>query len=53
MEEMLIQLAILVGIDCISMVVYGWKGVRVQNDNKRNIFRNLGEEDNFCIIVKK
>ena len=30
----------------------GEKGVRVQNDNKRRVFRNLDEEDNFGIIVK-
>jgi hypothetical protein len=47
MEEKLIQLTILVGIDCISMVVCGWK-----MGNKRRVFRNLDEEDNFGIIVK-
>lgn len=52
MEEMSIQLAILVGIDCISMVVCARKGVRVRNDNERRIFRNLHEEENFSIIVK-
>lgn len=30
----------------------GEKGVRVQNDNKRRVFRNLDEERNFGIIVK-
>jgi len=35
-----------------SMVICGWKGVRVQNDNKKWFFRNLHEESNFGIIVK-
>lgn len=30
----------------------GEKGVRVQYDNKRRLFRNLDEEGNFGIIVK-
>lgn len=51
MEEMLIQLTILVGIDCISMVVCGWKRGE-GSDNKRRVFRNLDEEGNFGIIVK-
>ena len=39
------------------MIAYPWwfvgeKGVRVQNDNKRRVFRNLEEEGNFGIIVK-
>ena len=29
----------------------GEKGVRVQNDSKRRVFRNLDEEGNFGIIV--
>ena len=39
------------------MIAYPWwfvgeKGVRVQNDSKRRVFRNLEEEGNFGIIVK-
>ena len=39
------------------MIAYPWwfvgeKGVRVQNDSKRRVFRNLDEEDDFGIIVK-
>ena len=35
-----------------SMVICGGKGVKVQNDNERRVFRNLHEEGNFGIIVK-
>jgi hypothetical protein len=39
------------------LIAYTWwfvgeKGMKVQNDNKRRVFRNLDEEDNFGIIVK-
>jgi len=37
---------------CTSMVICGWKGARVQNDNEIRVFRNLHEEGNFGIIVK-
>jgi len=39
-------------LGCTSMVICGWKGVRVQNDHKRWVFRNLHEEGKFGIIVK-
>jgi len=31
-------------LGCTYMVICGWKGVRVQNDNERKVFRNLHEE---------
>jgi len=39
-------------LGCTSMVICRWKGVRVQNDNERKVFKNLHEEGNFGIIVK-
>jgi len=35
-----------------SMVICGWNGVRVQNDNEIRVFRNLHEEGNVGIIIK-
>jgi len=51
MEKMLIQLVILVGIDCISMVVCGWKRIKVKNDNEKKVLRNLHGEGNFSNII--
>jgi len=39
-------------ICCTSMVVYGSKRVKVQNDHEKSIFRILHGEGNFSIIVK-
>jgi len=52
MEKLLIQLATLVGIDCISMVVCGWKRIKVKSDNEKKVLRNWHGEGNFSIIVK-
>jgi len=39
-------------IGSTSIMICGWKGMRVQNNNERRVFTNLHEEGNFGIIVK-
>jgi len=51
MKKMLIQSLILVVTDCTSVVVCGWKRIKVQSDDEKKVLRNLYEEGTFSIIV--
>jgi len=51
-EKMLIQSLILGFNECTSMVVWRWKGIKVQSDDEKKVLRNLHGEGNFGIIVK-